>query len=235
MTLRFTDTIKWQNDWFSSLSNDDKIIWLYILDNCTFTGRWPRNFRLLNFNCNTNIDQARFEKLFEGRVFYSEHGDFYFIPEFIKQQNPKGLTMLPMAKKPRPAILSTIKDLEYHNLLPTLRQALGKAYPIDEKLLEWSHDRPKGTGKGEGKGVGKEKGTGTGTYSDGSIAESVFDEDEPAVEPSSGDAWEEPDDDYERQDDGSLKKRPTGKQPSHPPYENEITLPNLDDSEQVPF
>jgi len=44
MSKRFTDTDKWRDEWWQSLSNDYKIIWQYLLDHCDHGRLTPRNF-----------------------------------------------------------------------------------------------------------------------------------------------------------------------------------------------
>jgi hypothetical protein len=109
MAKRFTDTEKWRDDWFSNLSNDYRIIWLYLVDNCSFAGVWKKDFRGLNFNCNVTITESLFNDIFKGRVI--EFEKFYFLPKFIIFQYPKGFN----SKKP--AIVSVKNELEKLNLL----------------------------------------------------------------------------------------------------------------------
>ena len=77
MAKRFTDTDKWKDDWFLSLTNDQKVIWIYILDTCNHAGIIKKNMRMLNFCCNTNISNDEFMKVFEDRVLDFEY--FYLL------------------------------------------------------------------------------------------------------------------------------------------------------------
>lgn len=143
MAKRFTDTDKWKDEWWGSLSNDYRMIWLYLVDSCSIAGIWKKDFRGLNFNCNTAITEEKFLEVFKTRLI--DRGNYYFIPKFLRFQCPKGLN------SNKPAILSIIKELEQNNLIQTVQQSLGNDFLIIK-------DKGKGTdkGKGEGKDKGKE-------------------------------------------------------------------------------
>lgn len=141
MPRRFTDTEKWRDEWWGSLSNDYRMIWLYLVDSCSIAGIWKKDFRGLNFNCNTTITEKDFLKVFGERLI--DKGNFYFIPKFLRYQCPKGLN------SNKPAILSIIKELENNNLIQTVSESLGNDFLII-----------KDKGKGKGRGTGIDKGTG---------------------------------------------------------------------------
>ena len=146
MAKRFTDTEKWKDEWWGSLSNDYRMIWIYLVDSCSIAGIWKKDFRGLNFNCNTKITEKEFLEVFETRLI--DRGNYFFIPKFLRFQCPKGLN------SNKPAILSIIKELEQNNLILTVQQSLGNDFLII---------KDKGKGTGQGKGEGKDTGTGTGT------------------------------------------------------------------------
>jgi hypothetical protein len=68
MAKRFTDNEKWQDNWFTDLTNDQKIIWLYLLDDCDNAGIWKLNIKNLNFFCSTNISVEEFIFIFNKRL-----------------------------------------------------------------------------------------------------------------------------------------------------------------------
>lgn len=142
MGKRFTDTEKWRDEWWGSLTNDYRMIWLYLVDSCSIAGLWKKDFRGLNFNCNTNITEEDFLKTFGERLV--DRGNFYFIPKFLRFQCPKGLN------SNKPAILSIVKELQQNNLITTVHQSLGNDFLIIK-------DKGKGTGKDKGIGEGKTK------------------------------------------------------------------------------
>lgn len=138
MAKRFTDTEKWRDEWWGSLTNDYRMIWLYLVDSCSIAGLWKKDFRGLNFNCNTNVDEQTFLKVFGDRLI--DRGNFYFIPKFLRFQCPKGLN------SNKPAIVSIVKELENNNLTQTVIELLGNDFLII-----------KGKDKGKGIGEGKER------------------------------------------------------------------------------
>ena len=45
MAKRFTDTMKWNEDWYLDLALVDKLFWIYICDNCDHAGIFKPNKR----------------------------------------------------------------------------------------------------------------------------------------------------------------------------------------------
>jgi hypothetical protein len=68
MAKRFTDSTKWQDNWFTDLTNDQKIIWIYLLDHCDNAGIWKINMKNLNYFCSTNISVEEFILIFNKRL-----------------------------------------------------------------------------------------------------------------------------------------------------------------------
>lgn len=140
MALRFTETNKWKDDWYLSLSNDYRIVWQYILDNCSIAGLWQKGFKAMNYFCGTQITEQEFQTVFKNRVY--ETGNSYFIPKFLKVQYPSGIT------SDKPLIISVRNELEKFNLYPIIKESLPNDYPIIKVRV-----RERETGKGEGKQV----------------------------------------------------------------------------------
>lgn len=111
MAQRFTDSNKWLDNWFSNLSNDYKIVWLYLLDTCDNAGIFQINMRLLNFNCSTNISEAELLETFKSRItkfdtdkcIINKFCVFQYGPDFLNSKNK--------------AVLSAIKKLIINGLL----------------------------------------------------------------------------------------------------------------------
>lgn len=68
MAKRFTDTEKWEDEWFTELPNDYKVIWFYLLDTCDNAGIWKRNIKKLNYLCNTNVSAEDLLEVFNKRI-----------------------------------------------------------------------------------------------------------------------------------------------------------------------
>lgn len=142
MAKRFTDTNKWRDEWWGSLDNDYRMVWLYLVDSCSIAGIWKKDFRGLNFNCNTAITPEQFREAFKSRIV--DRGHYFFIPKFLMFQCPKGLN------SNKPAILSIVKELEQYSLIEMVNQLFGNDYLIIK-------DKDKGKDKGTDKGKGKDK------------------------------------------------------------------------------
>ena len=62
MAKRFTDSTKWSDIWFSELSTEHKLAYIYILDSCDQVGVWHPNFKLADFQLGFNTDWKNFQK-----------------------------------------------------------------------------------------------------------------------------------------------------------------------------
>ena len=106
---RFTETAKWEDNWFMDLSATEKLFYMYILDRCNNCGVWEVNFKLAEFMIGMKLDQKEILEKFNDRIKILEDGKKWLIPKFISfqygQLNPKC--------KPH---LAVIKLLEKHNL-----------------------------------------------------------------------------------------------------------------------
>jgi hypothetical protein len=127
MSKRFTDTEKWKDDWYISLSNDYRIIWQWLLDNCNHAGICKRSIKLLNFMCNTNITEEELIAEMEGRLIIKNN--IWFIPKFLKFQYPS-------LKSKKPVIVSVIKELKTNDLFNLIPESFGNDYVIVTELLD---------------------------------------------------------------------------------------------------
>ena len=121
MAKRLTDTEKWNDDWYISLSNDYRIIWQWLLDNCNHAGICKRSIRLLNLMCNTNVSENDLLLVMEGRIILKDNN--WFIPKFLKFQYAS-------LHSNRPVIISVVKELEKHNLITYIPESFGNDYLI---------------------------------------------------------------------------------------------------------
>ena len=108
--LRFTETKKWENSWFRNLSNEGKLVYLYLTDVCDHAGVWKCDYDLASFM--TKVDEKRLveaiNELGDRVVKISESR--LLLPRFVKFQ-VKG--DLKDTHNPHKAI---IKCLEKHGL-----------------------------------------------------------------------------------------------------------------------
>jgi len=95
MAKRFTDSEKWQDAWFTELTIDQKIIWIYLLDHCDNAGLWKINMKNLNYFCSTNITVEEFFIIFSKRItkvgedicYINKYCNFQYGPNFLKSDN----------------------------------------------------------------------------------------------------------------------------------------------------
>jgi hypothetical protein len=85
MAKRFTDSRKWDDEWFLGLSNDYRLVWLYLLDKCDYAGIFKPNIKLLNFCLGSNHTIDDLLQVFKERLVLLESGKL-FIPKFISFQ-----------------------------------------------------------------------------------------------------------------------------------------------------
>lgn len=139
MAKRFTDTEKWKDDWYLSLSNDYKIVWQWLLDNCNHAGICKKNIRLLNFMCNTDITENQMIEIMDDRVLAIKN--FWFIPKFLKFQYSS-------LGNNRPVINSVRIELDKNNLSAMVTELFGNDYLIiKEKEKEKDKDKRKDKGQ----------------------------------------------------------------------------------------
>ncbi len=124
MAKRFTDSQKWNDDWYISLTNDYKVIWQWLLDNCNHAGICKRSMSLLNLMCKTNIQEKELVKIMEGRIIIINNN--WFIPKFLKFQYSTLLSA-------KPAIVSVVKELFSNDCIKLIPKSFGNDYVIISK------------------------------------------------------------------------------------------------------
>lgn len=80
MAKRFTDTTKWNEDWFLDLTNSHKLFWIYVCDNCDHAGIFKPNKRMFELIIGAKIDITDFFSVVNGdkvRILELENGRWY--------------------------------------------------------------------------------------------------------------------------------------------------------------
>jgi hypothetical protein len=137
MAKRFTDSDKWEDVFFSELSNDNKIVWLYLLDKVNHAGVMKVNLRNLNFHCQTNfkcIDTVK--ELFNNRLHIVDE-QYLFIPNFLKFQYSKGLNNMSSP------IVSVKDELKKHSLIGLVSSLFGESFLTVSEVLSNSYPTTK--------------------------------------------------------------------------------------------
>jgi len=145
MAYRFTNTDKWNDGWFSSLKTLEKLLFIYLCDNCDIAGIIEINAKriALDLGCNENDVKGAIEGLSRG-ITLSLSGDCAIINNFIKHQKNLPLNKLNNAHK---GIISRFEmykhKFNYNDIYEFLSAPKeGLKSPIG-----------KGNGKGNGKNV----------------------------------------------------------------------------------
>ena len=93
MAKRFTETTKWNEDWYLDLSIQHKLFWIYICDNCDYAGVYKPNKKLFQFCVGYDIKEIDFlQKINIGkkRIEVLKNGRWY-LKGFIEFQYGKKL------------------------------------------------------------------------------------------------------------------------------------------------
>ena len=117
MAKRFTDTNKWDDDWFLELALEYKLAWQYICDNCDNVGVWKTSRKAISFHVGVEIDLVEFLricgpkriKVMDGKWWIRGFCDFNY-NDSIRNHHAN-----PPAKK-SPAVESYVKLLKNHGL-----------------------------------------------------------------------------------------------------------------------
>lgn len=89
MAKRFTDTTKWNEDWFLDLSISNKLFWIYICDNVDHAGIFKPNKRMFellvgdkinvkDFLSSVNSEKERIKILENGRWYLTKFIEFQY-------------------------------------------------------------------------------------------------------------------------------------------------------------
>jgi len=129
MAKRFTDSEKWEDPFFTNLTNDEKVIWIYLLDHCDNAGVLKINIKNINYFCSTNITVEDLFIIFQGRLtrisvdtcIINKFCTFQYGPDFLNSSNK--------------AVQSAIKKLVELDIVQqtgsTYTLSIGYQYPID--------------------------------------------------------------------------------------------------------
>lgn len=85
MAKRFTDIDKWKKEWFQNLDILEKLLWIYICDNCDQSGVFEMNFKMMSFMIGQKINLDNFKNIMV-QIEKLESGK-YWIKDFISFQN----------------------------------------------------------------------------------------------------------------------------------------------------
>lgn len=112
MAYRFTNTDKWNDAWFSNLKPMEKLLFMYLCDNCDIAGFIEVNFK--NWGSFIGTDKRTIEGALKGLqrgLLYSLEKDCIFIRNYLKHQKN-----LPLNPDKNPSHRGVIKRIELYSL-----------------------------------------------------------------------------------------------------------------------
>jgi hypothetical protein len=84
VSKRFTDIKKWRDPWFRSLSNEQKLAWIFLNDECDHSGVWVADYALASFQLNFTMNEGLLRKWFGDRLYFFDQS--VLILGFFEQQ-----------------------------------------------------------------------------------------------------------------------------------------------------
>lgn len=105
MAYRFSDTLKWQDEWFVDLSSIEKLLFLYLYDNCDLAGFLELSYRKISFDLSCKEEQIKGAiKGLDRGIYLSDDGRCLLLKNFIKHQknlpiNPENKAHLGILKR----------------------------------------------------------------------------------------------------------------------------------------
>lgn len=125
MAKRFTDSEKWKRPWFRSLSLKQKLIWIYLCDDCDHAGIWLGDFDLMSFQLGFSVTEKDLNAAFEQKI--TKYGNKFLINDFFEFQYGKNIEGIKAKKK----ALDRIKELKSQ---PTINPCERVEQGLDDPL-----------------------------------------------------------------------------------------------------
>jgi hypothetical protein len=154
---RLTDSEKWRDPWFKSLSGEAKLFWFFVLDTCDHAGIWKDQTddfeRLSGFSLSKEDI-----KLLSSRVLRLDDETF-FIPKFVLFQY---VNFNPEKNNAHKGVMRSLSkyDISYDDIKNSLKESFKSS---DSEAPSEGLSRGTGIGIGIGVEVGVGTGLGTGT------------------------------------------------------------------------
>lgn len=142
MAKRFTDTEKWNEDWFLDLPTNHKLFWIYICDNCNHAGIFKPNKRMFELLIGEKINSDNFIKDLNSdkdRIIVLPNGRWY-LTGFIKFQYGENLNPNNRVHNSILNLLET-NGITFSNVVDgTNKPKLGETTKATPKTLEETQD-----------------------------------------------------------------------------------------------
>ena len=149
---RFTDTDKWSDKFFRSLTPSGKVFWIWLCDNCDNAGIWERDDDLFKFFSGIHVEvEAHLEELGE-RIEILDDGKI-LLPKFVLFQQGG------MLNEDKPPHRQILRLLEKNGLE---QRECGEIRKVNERQSKGKAKAKESLSKGKAKAIGISKGKGKG-------------------------------------------------------------------------
>lgn len=148
MAYRFSDTSKWADEWFVDLTPHEKLLFMYLCDNCDIAGFYEVSTRKVTFDIGLSPEDVvgAFKGLQRGYILSTDK-KVIFLKNFIKHQKNLPLNG---RNKSHKGILSRFENYKSKflvDLVLLVNNGISPEQPPEGKPLE------RGTGNGIGNGI----------------------------------------------------------------------------------
>jgi len=126
LSKRFTDSGKWEKEWFRKLKPEYKAFWEYMRDRCDNAGIWDVDFELASFMVGCELDVEEIKKVFK-KQFIEINDKKWFLTDFIEWQYNCSIKDL---NPDNNAHLSVIRHLEKYKIKGLMRGIRGAKRPM---------------------------------------------------------------------------------------------------------
>jgi hypothetical protein len=112
MPYRFTNTDKWNDAWFSNLKPNEKLLFIYLYENCDMAGFIELNEK--RWSIDIGITQGTIKGAIKGLgrgLIISETNDCLFIRNYLKHQ--KNLPLIPEKNPAHRGILKSFENYKH--------------------------------------------------------------------------------------------------------------------------
>lgn len=159
MAKRLTDSNKWNDEWFSELPADMKLVWLYLLDACDHAGVYKPSLKTIKFYTGTDRSLEDIIEYLKERIYIADNNK-WFIPKFVTFQYKNFFTNnAPAVKSARELLLSHSIIKPNDNTLPTVSKGLDNPYTTLTIPYDKDYIRAKDMDKDNDMNINKDKAT----------------------------------------------------------------------------
>lgn len=142
---RFTETEKWNDLWFRSMDQEQKLFWLYLCDRCDNAGVWPVDWELVSFHTGVRYDAKEILAAFGDRV--RDIGrDRWWVPKLV----PFQFGELVPASRVHQSVVNLMRKHGIHSLFI----AYTKGVDRDQEKVQAKEKDASGKGTGENQARG---------------------------------------------------------------------------------